>query len=493
MSCRVHNQHLPKQKNSWYLRTGQVHHFLCQCGQVEQFANIVTTIHHPGHQCSACGNTHYLDSEMFLYKEKVTMWSNIYWNIDKLKTDEFWIISAYVNIPVFDYGIQKIRIKKIVLATSSLSFRGKYTYTEDQPVLLKKYVYNHSQTAKVISEMVKYEIDDVLSTFVLASPIEKLEWMKEETIPEDTSESRLQLYTFFLRHSHLKAYDFFYWKHFDIFKEASKIYPSLEEMLHYVLNFRNEKSLKKALYISYEKSMQKYASYDPLADYIFSRKIEDRNFLLQLIKLPIKIKASLFQGIQQNDITAFFNFLKEHYTQKAISGLFVEINSGYHLRDTIQMLRADEDNFIAEHFRKVPLNIDNLHDEFIRVGRLRKRTRRGTRIFTYHDNNLEAETNRNPFEYRLPSTEHALQEWANLLHNCMYGYADAIHKSHSIIYGVFKEERLCYAIEIRRHKIVQALGKYNKRIDAEDIVEIDEWFREVYRKAWINPTQNKKA
>jgi DNA-binding transcriptional regulator/RsmH inhibitor MraZ len=48
-------------------------------------------------------------------------------------------------------------------------------------------------------------------------------------------------------------------------------------------------------------------------------------------------------------------------------------------------------------------------------------------------------------------------------------------------------------VSTRRYKIVQALGKYNKHIDAKDRVEIDEWFREVYRKAWINPTQNKKA
>ena len=401
MSSRIHNQYLPKQKNSWYLRTGHIHHFICKCGQVDQLANIISTIHHPSHCCASCRNRHFLDSEMFLYDDKVKMWSNVYWDMDRLKNNEAWVISAYINVPVFDYNIQKIRVKKIVLSTASLSFRGRYDYEEKQAVLLKKHVYNHSITARIINEIIYEDLEKVLSDFVLDSPIQTLEWMKKETQPESTSQARLQLYTFFLRNAHLKEYDFFYWKHFDIFREVSKIYPTIEEMLYYILNFRKEKSLKKALYRAYANSMKHYSSYDPVSDYIFSRKIEDRNFLLQLIEMPIKIKSSLFQGNQQNDITTFFNFLKDYYTQKAISKFFVKMRSGYHLRDTIQMLRADEDGFIVEHFRKVPLDIDHLHDEFIRVGRLRKRTHRDTRIFTYHVNDLEAETSRKSFEYRL--------------------------------------------------------------------------------------------
>jgi len=75
MTFRMNQSTLSKRENSWYLKTGHIHHFICKCGQVDQFGNIVSTIHHPGHCCSNCGNIHYLDSVMFLSNEKVVRWS----------------------------------------------------------------------------------------------------------------------------------------------------------------------------------------------------------------------------------------------------------------------------------------------------------------------------------------------------------------------------------------------------------------------------------
>ena len=81
----------------------------------------------------------------------------------------------------------------------------------------------------------------------------------------------------------------------------------------------------------------------------------------------------------------------------------------------------------------------------------------------------------NVCEYRLPLSRATLYEWSQYLHNCMYGYCNAIHKSDTIIYGVFRDNVLLYAIEIRNHKIVQALGKYNGHIENEDRGLIDRW------------------
>lgn len=71
------------------------------------------------------------------------------------------------------------------------------------------------------------------------------------------------------------------------------------------------------------------------------------------------------------------------------------------------------------------------------------------------------------------------------LYNCMYGYSSAIKEGRSIIYSVYKDGILTYAVEIVGNKIIQALGKYNAKIDKEDRDIIDMWFKEVYIKSWM--------
>jgi len=263
MTFRMMQQHIRKQSNSWYLRTGQVHHFLCRCGQVDQVSDVVTIIHHPSHRCSSCGNTHYLDSVMFLTNAKVTRWSIFHWHIEKVKNDEAWVVSAYTNIPLFDQIIQKIRLKKVVLASISLSFGGLYCYNEEAPTLLNKYLYNHCSSATLMRELIERELWEAMDTFLLASPTDTISWVEEGKVPESAPENRIKLYAFFLKHGHLKEYDFFYWKHFDAFLEISRRYPTVQEMLLFILNFRKEKSLRKACYVSYKKSMQTLISYNP--------------------------------------------------------------------------------------------------------------------------------------------------------------------------------------------------------------------------------------
>lgn len=48
---------------------------------------------------------------------------------------------------------------------------------------------------------------------------------------------------------------------------------------------------------------------------------------------------------------------------------------------------------------------------------------------------------------------------------------------------------MTYAVEIRGNKIVQALGKYNQRLEEEDKAEIDAWFKKVYVATWMAITK----
>ena len=294
MSSRIHSQHLPKQRNSWYLRTGQIHHFICKCGQVDQFINVVTQLHHPNHVCSHCGNKHYLDSAMFLHNKKVKRWSVFHWDIETIKIEESWMVSAYATIPVFDYALQKIRLKKIVLATTTLDFHGESTYHEDHPTIMGKYIYNHLESAITIKELVDKELEEYLGQFVLEDPIETIMWVKEEALSQYTSKEKLKFFSFFLTHPHLQEYDFFHWDNFEIFADISQEHNTVDKLLSHVFNHRKEKSIKKAYFKSYTQSMQTNGSYNHKADYLFVRHINDRNFLLTLINMNVETKHILF-------------------------------------------------------------------------------------------------------------------------------------------------------------------------------------------------------
>ncbi len=63
----------------------------------------------------------------------------------------------------------------------------------------------------------------------------------------------------------------------------------------------------------------------------------------------------------------------------------------------------------------------------------------------------------------------------------MFRYSDDIHRNKSIIYGVFRDNELKYAVEIKDNAIGQSYGIYNSVVSTEDMRVIKAWFLE-----WIN-------
>jgi len=488
MSSDNHTPQLIK-KNSWYLKTGYIHNFICKCGQVDQYGSVISTQNHPDHRCSHCGNMHYLDSVMLLHNKKVLYWSQFYWEYETVKQNNMWTVSATMKIPQFDYVLQKIRFTKITLSSMYLTFSGIYRYTEMAPIILQKYMANETTKAPLLKNVIYKELRGKLRDFVLFSPHEKISWVTQEQIEKYSTGKQITVLSFFLEHPHLKEMDFFHWKDFVFLQELSMQYPNIEAMLGIILNHRMQKSIKKACFESYARSMQELQTYHYMADYIFSRHIEDRNFLLELIRIDPKIKVKLFEESSKDAVQAFMLFLKQYYSEKTITKCFTSLQSHmfdhYNIvRDTIRMFESDRD-FTLEHFQKVPLTFRNLHNEFIRLSNLRNKALKGKVDFDYHPKDLRAQTRREGLSYVLPETIYVLREWSKQLHNCMYGYSKAIHEKRSIIYGVFKEDVLLYAVELRGKRIVQALGKYNVHIEKDERVKIDEWHKEVYVDSWM--------
>ena len=81
----------------------------------------------------------------------------------------------------------------------------------------------------------------------------------------------------------------------------------------------------------------------------------------------------------------------------------------------------------------------------------------------------------NGLKYRLPLSVDELNVWSKLLHNCMFVYASTIRRGNPTLYGVFKDETLLYALELKGKKIVQAYAALNKSIPACDMKKVQKW------------------
>jgi hypothetical protein len=363
-----------------------------------------------------------------------------------------------------------------------------YTVTINSEVVAKRLVYNHNKKMAAITDLIKKDIAGKLYDCVLAAPIKKIEWINKKDIVRITQEKEIGLFVFFLKYDHLKEIDYFYWENFKFFEKASRSYPTVVAMLDYIFDQRIQKSIRRAYLKSYLLSMQS-GGYNPKADYVFARVIEDRNHLLKLIAIETKTKNKVFRELRVRDTLKFLNFLKRHYHEKTLTRLWANRNLNDRdidtIRDTIQMFSRLPENILEENFRKVQVSFRALHDELIRINSLYMVHLKDRVDFDYQQGDLMAQVQVDNFSFRLPSDALILNQWSQQLHNCMFGYSEDIYKKRSIIYGVFLDGRLTYAIEIRGNKIVQALGARNKRIDTVSMDKIKRWFKETYIVEWI--------
>jgi hypothetical protein len=130
---------------------------------------------------------------------------------------------------------------------------------------------------------------------------------------------------------------------------------------------------------------------------------------------------------------------------------------------------------LEEYFIKVKLTSKSLHDELVRIYHLISCELENKEEFEYDDIWLHAEKYFKGLEFKLPQSVKELSLWAKLLSNCMFGYSKDIHQKRSIIYGIFRDTELLYAVEVKDMKIVQARGKLNNKVADEEMAIIMQW------------------
>lgn len=423
---------------------------------------------------------------MFLYDDAVLYWSRFDHQIERIRTDEAWVIQVYDHIPEYDEVLHRVVMRKVLIMRQTLSFGGVYRYEVISQKIVNRSVYHHGRFER-IGVRLREESGEALLSFVEEEPTHAIAWIEHEMVKGLSFERVIACYGIFLRYTHLKDMGFLYWREIETLDSDSVSCSTVQQMLLHILG-RREKSLRRALYGSYTIAIRKYQRYNHKADHLFSRYIRDRNHLLKLLALPPENKYMMFQGVALEDAERFFLFLHAYYTERSIMKLFCSIPLGmlgYHsnvVKETIRMFISCDARFIRAHFRKVPADIQRLHDTFIRLGRRWRISQMDDEGFIYSDRERSAVIDRGEMRYILPHTNRELYLWSEHLNNCLYGYTDPIKKRETIIYGVMKQDRLSYALEITKGELVQASGVSNEPMDKGDEQEIENWFRTVYQK-----------
>lgn len=490
-------------RNSWYVKEDNQHHFFCKCGKhdmVEETENEeafdfemidfkredidfrkIPNLYHPDNCCSVCGNERYLDMNSLLFQNKTLFWSEVKWSYEAKVDDEVWSVVSFIQIPQFDNKIKKFNTGRIELSSYCLDKQGKGEYIENYVNFFQKSMIINGEYWR-FDRILKEEINKKISELIYKNPSKNIEWLKGK-------ETNLKNLRFFLQNPRIHSQDMLYWKNKEYFLEAMNQYQYVDNFLAYILNHRKEKSLRKIQFISYEK-MMKIGGYNPMVDYVFSRTITDVNHLHKALGMKVELKQKLFDGSNIRDIYHFIDFLNNQYEEKYIVKLWLSVSfddlAHYLIRDSASLFQNREmRDVLNENFKKTALNFRAIHHELTRHSRRRERMLIEKKIFTYDNYLTESELTRDGICYKLPLNSQMLYDWGGILNNCLFSYSSRILKCDSTIFGLFVEKKLCYAIEIRNHKIVQASARFNRSLNKSEREKVDRWHKEVYLKSMM--------
>ena len=141
--------------------------------------------------------------------------------------------------------------------------------------------------------------------------------------------------------------------------------------------------------------------------------------------MELSIKNTIFKGCSIVNILFFMDFLKYHYTQKAIVQLFLNVTV-YHLkyyfvRDMINIFEnSSVRDYIVRGFNKTSLDIQKIHDEIMRSYNRLKLCTISNDTISYSDYIKKSEVTIDNLSYKLPYSKKDLYNWGERLHNCLF-------------------------------------------------------------------------
>lgn len=481
-----------------YITKTEKHFIYCECGHTHQYESKKND--HSEHEfsktlCDVCGNCYFIecyaveqtDIENYVSFEPFK-YDNLSWDV-RNKIDSYgWSSEATIHMPHIDFQRNRVVFEEIVIYTMEVNFDGNiemYSYQDygyanslTMPYLwLRKMdmisVNGENSNINIIYD----ELEKSLVINLLNQPSEKIKWIQEEWHNVDNKLQNPNAIRFFIQYPKVHNIEILNWELFDVIEDKLTHYKSLDALLHFIANHRKEKSVLRAVYMKYMYSLKYEYIYDPKPTYLFTRVFDDPNLVCRAL-IEIQEVWWYFENTFLEDIFEFMEFLKKHYSEKSILKMFVKVEIGPFNRDwhdAISMLIQNPD-VIKKNFKKVGASFKNIHDEFIRCVEIEK-IQNDNIDFEYEAHYLGMEDCIKEFSFKLVPTSTHLYVWAKQLHNCMFSYANKIERGHTAIFGIFYQNTLFYAAEIKSSTLVQISGIRNSIVLPEHYQTIQKWLK----------------
>ncbi len=440
------------------------------------------------HACSECGNETFYDATYYCSSyawydpiEKMPfyemLWENlkIDINYDATANNLFFLLNF--QIPNFiELSSQKIEYQPQTLYSLQVNKHGNSSETLmvrfDFDFLLDRRSYdrNYPSQSDLINKhpMLALFKKQMLNLLIKHSLCDNLALVKYDC-------TSLQDISFFLAYSHLKEYGFVAWQEAFLLPNDKPL--GIRQALEYILNYRKEKSLKKAVFEDYEKQICTTKKYN--FHYINSvcRYISDVNIATRMVTLKFKDDFAVnrsYAGVEK-----LFAYLTQTYSQKQIEKLINDfsLNDVYSFFDTLEMFSQFEDEMM-QMIDKVKPECYVFHNAIVDYHRLVVAQKLFRTSFEYSVPQKRGCVIKEPYSIQLPQNGLELYEWSMALQNCLSGYGELIKDNQTTVYGFFKDNVLHIAVEINNNQIIQASSKYNQKISREDENLITTWFDE---------------
>ena len=391
-------------------------------------------------------------------------------------------------MPLFNVSKQKIELENIVLVSYSVHYdmhlrTVNEEYHNGMPMLTRKYFFLENAELQNILDLCTEKIRPMFYDKVIDTLPTQFKWLKDVLPSIDVTLSRRDIVKYYLKYPELDSFEFYYWVEVGRFE----MHKSVECFKTYILNERKEKSLKDAYDLSYKEAIDAKC-YDPLADYMFSRRIKDVHNVLKCIQIPVQIKSALFENITVKELDIFFDFLERHYVECDILQLWLDVS--YEDTDAIvpnifrMFLKEGFYEILTIYFRETDANIYAIHKEFSRIYDLYYRGRIKERLVLDYDISvLKTVGKYKGLAFALAYEVKELSHWLRSLKNCRVSYSKKIELNECIIYGVFSlcDKRMLCVIEVRNQKLIQICSVDNRCLSDEQMMKIEGWFRQVFQ------------
>lgn len=463
--------------------------YLCNCGNNQVILRNNEQIDTDKYICDECENEIYLDANKYLnnylWYEPITniLDKSIILNLESnfIFDNQSKVLKSYVslNIP-YSYD----------LASNKALYKSKniYELQLDELGNLKETLHANFEISSLINneEIYYWDIDEELiptqEDLINKNPFLK-EFKKKILIgfkiysncfksKISSKTDSLEKFAFFIKNYQLKELEFYKWKNIELLPKNKDI--SIIDALEYISNFRTEKSLKKLIFENYKFQMNSYKYYDFVYIYSITKFIKDVNICSRMIN--INLKEHLKELLNSYDLFLFIQFLSSRFSDKQIEQLFLSYSKEeiFWMVDSISLFSEIIDyldDFIIEKCK-----YDLLHNNIVNYHKMILNKHIFEIKFEYEDKFLKACTNIENYEIKLPEDGVELYEWSNKLQNCLSGYWKLIKEKKTVIYGFLLDNKIKFAVEIEKDKIVQSKSKYNADLQNEDKNLVLEWF-----------------